>query len=79
MRLYSAKSLKSLGTLDYHTGGCQSIAFAHEESKGAQISDDQDDADEFDRDDKDKRGRWLISGGVDKRVALWELMDFERR
>lgn len=70
MRLYSLKSFKSLGTLDYHKGALQGLAFANP-------CPDTTAADDDDAEERARRARWLASGGVDKPVVLWELMDFE--
>ncbi|KAG9050939.1 ASTRA complex subunit [Tulasnella sp. UAMH 9824] len=78
IRLYSTKSFKSLGSLDYHKGVLQSVAFAHPESTTPSPSSGDEDDDELGPEDKEKRTRWLISAGVDKRVAIWELMDFTK-
>ena len=73
-RLYSTKSFKPLGTLKYHKDGCQALSFATTVSanSGSEQEDDDDD------NDKLKRCRWLVSGAKDKRVAIWELISFER-
>jgi len=78
IRLYSSKSLKSLGTLECHKKSCQAVAFArpHDPSvtEGSTIADEADD--DMDKDEKAERGRWLAAGGQDQRVSLWTLMDF---
>lgn len=38
--------------------------------------EDEDDEDEMTMGEKARRVRWLVSGGKDGRVAIWELMDF---
>ncbi|KIO34044.1 hypothetical protein M407DRAFT_13649 [Tulasnella calospora MUT 4182] len=75
IRLYSTKSFKPLGSLDYHKGVLQSVAFAHPDAPSPPPNGDDDD-DELGPEEKEKRSRWLVSAGVDKRVAIWELMDF---
>ena len=45
-------------------------------SGGAMASDDDDDAEEAER-WRGVRSRWLATGGLDARVGVWELMDFE--
>lgn len=37
------------------------------------------DDDEMTREEKARRSRWLVSGGKDGRVVVWELMDFATR
>ncbi|PFH53085.1 hypothetical protein AMATHDRAFT_188211 [Amanita thiersii Skay4041] len=90
IRLYSTKSLKPLGTLRYHKVACQALEFARSldcmgrvgavgvegQGKGGNKDEDEDDIDERDR---VARSRWLIGGGKDHRVSIWELMDFERK
>ncbi|KAG8955637.1 ASTRA complex subunit [Tulasnella sp. 424] len=76
IRLYSTKSFKPLGSLDYHKGVLQSVAFAYPDSASLSLSNENEDEDEFGPEEKEKRSRWLGSAGVDKRVAIWELMDF---
>jgi hypothetical protein len=93
VRLYSTKSFKPLGRLDYHRDTCHVVAFptlrsANEKSSSAAagtsdgLEDDESDLD----DDGMTTGaagpvmeRWLASGGLDGRVAVWALMDFERQ
>jgi hypothetical protein len=86
--LYSTKSLKPLGTLVYHKGICQAVAFArslrgtHEKFEigvvgGAPEDEASDDEDEISEEQKKQRARWLVSGGKDSRVSIWELMDFD--
>jgi len=96
IRLYSIKTFKSLGTLDYHKDGVQALAFARSSSapsqprpsqngsgvapglvgEGGDNADDEDD--EFSNSEIEARQRWLIAGGKDGRVSIWELMDFVR-
>ncbi|KIK57640.1 hypothetical protein GYMLUDRAFT_228597 [Collybiopsis luxurians FD-317 M1] len=78
VRLYSTKSFKPLGTLKYHRDGCQALSFATSISVDSIPPQDDDDDDDMLDEDKIKRGRWLISGGKDKRIAIWELISFER-
>ncbi|KAG8905552.1 ASTRA complex subunit [Tulasnella sp. 403] len=75
IRLYSTKSFKSLGTLSYHKGGCQCVTFASPDSAAPHPGDPDDD---IDAEDREKHARWLVSGATDKRVVVWELMDFDR-
>lgn len=73
VRLYSTKSFKPLGTLQYHKVACQVAEFA-----SSQWVDDGDDEDD-DEKEKARRSRWLISGGKDQRPTVWELMDFNKK
>jgi len=92
IRLYSTKTLKPLGTLIYHKGNCQAVAFARslchsanaESRSGAvgSVTEDErsgdDDEDEMSEEERKQRIRWLVSGGKDHRVSIWELMEFEK-
>lgn len=74
-RLYSTKSFKHLGTLKYHKDGCQALSFATTLSESPGLEQEE----EFDDDDERlKRCRWLVSGAKDKRIAIWELISFEK-
>ncbi|KAF8271203.1 WD40 repeat-like protein [Lactarius quietus] len=75
VRLFSTKSFKPLGTLVHHKAGTgiQALAFAHGRGGGGV---DEDDDDEMTMGEKARRARWLVSGGKDGRVVIWELMDF---
>ncbi|KAI9439799.1 WD-40 repeat-containing protein [Lactarius indigo] len=80
VRLFSTKSFKSLGTLVHHKDGIQALAFAHVQdntdiNEGRGSGDDDDD---MTMGEKARRARWLVSGGKDGRVVIWELMDFNR-
>ncbi|KAF5389857.1 hypothetical protein D9757_003675 [Collybiopsis confluens] len=86
IRLYSTKSFKPLGTLKYHKEGCQGLVFAASVGQKSFLTPEERPKDGVDEDedeemllgDKLKRERWLISGGKDKRIAIWELMNFEK-
>ena len=102
IRLYSTKTLKPLGTLDYHKDGIQAITFARNalppphppknqggeggvESRAGATSASAgegdgvgDDDDEFSGSEIEARKRWLVAGGKDGRVSVWELMDFTK-
>ncbi|KAJ4487745.1 WD40-repeat-containing domain protein [Lentinula aciculospora] len=84
VRLYSTKSFKPVGTLEYHKDGCQALSFATSAStdSGSQYKEleelhEDEDEDMLDE-EKLKRSRWLVSGGKDKRIAIWELISFEK-
>ena len=115
IRLFSAQSLKSLGTLKYHREGVQTLAFASAPSTSTSsepdgrdtastidldfvsdsasaptnLAEDSDSGSETEtegqggrqvarRGDRGEvpRGRWLVSGSKDRRLAIWGLMDF---
>ena len=94
IRLYSIKTFKPLGTLDYHKDGVQALAFARTTSppshpppcSGAipiSIGDsghdeDEDEDEEFSSSEIEARKRWLVAGGKDGRISIWELMDFAK-
>ncbi|KAG6820633.1 hypothetical protein H0H93_014236 [Arthromyces matolae] len=73
IRLYSARTMKPLGTLKYHKQGCQAIEFAHAvdmggtEVGGPPLCDDG--GLEDDEEETKARSRWLITGGKDKFMA----------
>lgn len=104
IRLYSIKSFKPLGTLDYHRDGVQALTFARnppppflppqtqsgegevgsrpnvtpasvEEGDGA---GDDDEDEEFSNSEIEARKRWLVAGGKDGRISVWELIDFAK-
>lgn len=91
IRLYSTKSFKALGTLRYHKTSIQCIALAHpteitetaskrtEELSTRVYEEENEDSDydEISASDREKVSRWLIAGGKDTRVSIWELMSFE--
>ena len=92
MRLFSVKSFKSLGTLVYHRETVNTIVFPHlvlQDATLAKTGTGDDEEDEDENVDMDGQtgirggvkgvGRWLGTGGKDRRVALWELRDFARR
>ncbi|KZT63993.1 WD40 repeat-like protein [Daedalea quercina L-15889] len=78
IRLYSTKSVKSLGTLGYHKKSSQAVAFARQHApvlaENSMTTDKADDL--MDEDDKAERAQWLAAGSQDQRVSLWTLMDF---
>ena len=96
IRLYSTKTFKPLGTLDYHKNGVQVLTFARnppprEEGEagsrpsvtpasveeGDGVGDDDED-DEFSNSEIEARKRWLVAGGKDGRISVWELIDFAK-
>jgi WD40 repeat protein len=76
IRLYSTKSFKSLGTLDYHKGACQAITFASVLA-GTRDTAEADNEDGMSVEEEEARSRWLIGGEKEGRVSIWKLMDFE--
>ena len=85
IRLYSTRSLKPLGTLNYHKAACQALFFARSRGKSIGVGDGSEDVEEEEEDDemtateKEERARWLISGGKDDRLCTWALMSFEKQ
>ena len=75
MRLFSTKSLKSLGTLDYHKKSCQAVVFAR---SGTDIESSDDSEDEMSAEEKLERTRWVVAGSQDNRVSIWPLISFEK-
>lgn len=90
VRLFSAASCKPLGTLGYHRETVQCLAFPRGASgveRGDEVveastielgEEDSDDEDEEDEMRGKGRRDWFVSGGKDRRVAVWELMDFSK-
>lgn len=100
IRLYSTKTFKPLGTLDYHKHGVQALAFARNaplqpQTQGGGDGDgsrsgvtpasvrqggdaDDDEDEEFSSSEIEARKRWLVAGGKDGRISVWELMDFAK-
>jgi WD40 repeat protein len=90
IRLYSIKTFKSLGTLDYHKDGVQAVTFARSApspsrpgARSASVregdgADDGDEDEEFSNAEIEARKRWLVAGGKDGRISVWELMDFAK-
>ncbi|KAG9008457.1 ASTRA complex subunit [Tulasnella sp. 427] len=77
IRLYSTKNFKFLGLLDYHKGVLQCVTLASLDGSPSSTPDrGEDNSEELELEERQKRSRWLASTGVDKRVAIWELMDF---
>ncbi|VDC06814.1 unnamed protein product [Peniophora sp. CBMAI 1063] len=84
IRLYSTKSFKSLGTLGFHRKSVDRLVFAHsftppQENDEDWSEDEDEDGYILTRAGEEKRGRWLVSGDADGKVAIWELLDFARR
>ena len=96
IRLYSIKTFKPLGTLDYHKNGVQALTFARnppprEEGEAGSRSDvapasveegdgagDDDEDEELSNSEMEARKRWLVAGGKDGRISVWELIDFAK-
>ena len=53
---------------------------AHVELEASTLELDDEDSDDDSDDEVVGKGRynWLVSGGKDRRVALWELMNFNQ-
>jgi hypothetical protein len=58
------------------TDGVSEAAYSSSSSSGTEEDTDEDEDDEMTMGEKTRRARWLVSGGKDGRVAIWELMDF---
>lgn len=91
IRLYSTKSFKSLGTLDYHNDAAYAVAFAHphsvsmtedasnrQDDENTDDENDENDDDGWEAEDSKRREQWLVSAGKEGRVAFWELSTFEK-
>jgi WD40 repeat protein len=87
IRLFSSATGKPLGDLNYHRESIHVLAFAHNpilDPSGTEVESTIELGDEEDSDDDEHGGRgvhrerWLVSGSKDRRVALWELIDFTR-
>ncbi|KAK7683445.1 hypothetical protein QCA50_013277 [Cerrena zonata] len=82
IRLYSTKSFKPLGTLDYHKKSCQTLAFTHP-SGIVQLkpsdTEEYDSEDEMLPEEQEARGRWLAAGSEDNRISIWPLITFGRQ
>ena len=79
VRLYSTRTLKALGTLDYHKKSCQAVAFArylHE--RAGPLENEEDTEDEMSEQERADRRRWLVAGSQDNRVSMWSLISFEK-
>jgi hypothetical protein len=88
IRLFSTKRGSSLGVLDYHRDTCHTVCFpslslsGDRERKGTKREEDEDedeDEDDVGMGQKAKVGKWLVSGGKDRRVVIWELKEFKRQ
>jgi WD40 repeat protein len=92
IKLFSSTSGKPLGELSYHRESVHILSFAHaspvdgldgtgtatEVESTIEIGEEDSDSGEEDG-SVPPRERWLVSGGKDRRVALWGLMDFSRK
>ncbi|KIK95219.1 hypothetical protein PAXRUDRAFT_827218 [Paxillus rubicundulus Ve08.2h10] len=86
VRLYSAKSFKSLGTLVCHKENCQALTFTSslnnistaQDSGDKTLNETEDDEDDMTDEEKQQRARWLVVAGKDYRVSIWGLMSFAK-
>jgi WD40 repeat protein len=88
IRLFSAATGKPLGDLDCHRESIHVLAFAHStitQEGGTEVESTIELGDEGDSDEEETgsgggvhRERWLVSGSKDRRVTLWELIDFTK-
>lgn len=86
IRLFSSATGKPLGELSYHRDTVHCVSFAsrrtvstieqEERESTIELGDEDSEDDEGVEDGAPPRERWLVSGGKDRRVALWGLMDF---
>lgn len=85
IRLFSAASGKPLGELGYHRDTVHCVTFANRRSHTASGEEERESTIELGEEDSEDEGvedgappkeRWLVSGGIDRRVAFWGLMDF---
>lgn len=75
IRLYSARTFKSLGTLRYHKTTCQVVIFAKSCQNDRLRLESETNSDDEMLTEKDC---WLIGGGKDCRVSIWSLMKFSK-
>lgn len=81
VRLYTTRSLKPLGTLDYHKKNTQAVVFAHSSQDAPQLfpaRGEEDEDEDMTESEKEARARWLAAGSQDCRVSIWPLMSFEK-
>jgi len=76
IRLYSTKSMKTLGTLSYHKKSCQAVVFARYAFSTEEDGDDEDSEEEISGEERGRRKLWLAAGSQDDRVTIWQLMSF---
>lgn len=85
--MFSVATFKPLGTLSYHRDTVHALAFANPpvpvEDDGESVAEtlelgaeDSVEDDEGELDEVPPTERWMASGGKDRRVALWGLMEF---
>ncbi|BEI84198.1 hypothetical protein CcaverHIS002_0408020 [Cutaneotrichosporon cavernicola] len=78
IRLFSAATLKPLGTLAYHRESVQALAWGSPEpapqSRGTPTLGDSDsDSEDGGEADAGDPANWLASGAKDRRIALWNI------
>lgn len=86
IRLFSSATCKALGELGYHRDTVHCVSFASRRSTNTaeqaerestiELGEEDSEDDDGVEDGAPPRERWLVSGGKDRRVALWGLMDF---
>jgi len=87
IRLFSSATGKPLGDLEYHRESIHVLAFAHNSVLDSTGTEDESTIElgneEYSDEDENGSGgvhreRWLVSGSQDRRVAMWELIDFTK-
>ena len=85
IRLFSSATGKPLGDLEYHRESIHVLAFAYNSVLDSTGTEDESTIELGNEEDSDEdengsggvhRERWLVSGSKDRRVAMWELIDF---
>lgn len=80
VRLYSAKTLKELAVLKWHTDGCYSTAFADISNVSLEPLNSEEaltasalDVIKRERSVKAQKTHWLAAGGKDGKISLWDV------
>lgn len=79
VRVYSAKTLKELAVLQWHSEGCYAVAFAEvllepvREDPKALVSENAMDKMKREREAKVHNTHWLVAGSKDGKISLWDV------